>query len=177
MSQRSQRKLLVRYLLKNGPSRGTVVRLPMVEKSTPRTLHLSQNRKRTEEEPEPVETGPAFDYTGVSMGELGRGAPEGTLPPGTVEYAGGVDPEMEVLSALKNSSSDPIGEGLMNTGEYLAATKYENEKADASPAMAGTQFASAAETMTDESPDLTFTNPLIGYESGQDVLQSYALTI
>ena len=93
-------------------------------------------------EPEPVETGPAFDYTGVSMGELGRGAPEGTLPPGTFEYAGGVDPEMEVLSALKNSSSDPIGEGLMNTGEYLAATKYENEKADASPAT-GTQVASA----------------------------------
>jgi len=124
---------------------------------------------RPEARPE-EETGPAFDYTGVSMGELGRGAPEGTLPPGTVNYAGGVDPEMEVLSALKNSSSDPVGEGLMNTGEYLAATRYENEKADASPAT-GTQVA-AAETMTDESPDLTFTNPRIGYESGQDVLQS-----
>ena len=99
-------------------------------------------RPKPRPEPEPVETGPAFDYTGVSMGELGRGAPEGTLPPGTVNYAGGVDPELEVLSALKNSSSDPVGEGLMNTGEYLAATKYENDKAD-SPAMAGTQFASA----------------------------------
>ena len=98
---------------------------------------------RPEARPE-SKTGPAFDYTGVSMGELGRGASEDTLPPGTVNYAGGVDPEMEVLSALKNSSSDPIGEGLMNTGEYLAATKYENEKAD-SPAMAGTQFASAGD--------------------------------
>ena len=134
--------------------------------TTPDTSPRPQPRP----EPEPVETGPAFDYTGVSMGELGRGAPEGTLPPGTFEYAGGVDPEMEVLSALKNSSSDPVGEGLMNTGEYLAATRYENEKADASPAT-GTQVA-AAETMTDESPDLTFTNPRIGYESGQDVLQS-----
>ena len=99
-------------------------------------------RPQPKTEPEPVETGPAFDYTGVSMGELGRGAPEDTLPPGTVNYAGGVDPEMEVLSALKNSSSDPVGQGLMTTGEYLAATRYEDKKAD-SPAMAGTQFASA----------------------------------
>jgi len=83
----------------------------------------------------------AFDYTGVSMGELGRGAPEGTLPPGTVEYAGGVDPEMEVLSSLKNSSSDPIGEGLMSTGEYLMAQDYENKKTDSSTT--GTQVASA----------------------------------
>ena len=97
---------------------------------------------RPEPKPEPVETGPAFDYTGVSMGELGRGAPEDTLPPGTVNYAGGVNPEMEVLSALKNSSSDPVGQGLMSTGEFLMAQDYENQKAD-SPALAGTQFASA----------------------------------
>jgi len=88
------------------------------------------------------EVGPAFDYTGVSMGELGRGAPEGTLSPGTVNYAGGVDPEMEVLSSLKNSSSDPVGDGLMSTGEYLMAQDYENQRTD-SPALAGTQFASA----------------------------------
>ena len=120
--------------------------------------------------PEPeVETGPAFDYTGVSMGELGRGAPEGTLPPGTAEYKGGVKPEMEVLSALKNSSSDPVGQGLMSTGEYLMAQDYENQKADSSTT--GTKVASK-QTMTDESPDLTFTNPRIGYESGQDALQS-----
>ncbi len=117
----------------------TIAAEPAVD-TTPDTS--PRPKPRPEPEPEPVETGPAFDYTGVSMGELGRGAPEGTLPPGTVNYAGGVDPEMEVLSALKNSSSDPVGEGLMNTGEYLAATKYENDKAD-SPALAGTQFASA----------------------------------
>ena len=117
----------------------TIAAEPAVD-TTPDTS--PRPKPRPEPEPEPVETGPAFDYTGVSVGELGRGAPEDTLPPGTVEYKGGVDPELEVLSALKNSSSDPVGEGLMNTGEYLMAQDYENQKAD-SPAMAGTQFASA----------------------------------
>ncbi len=161
-------KPTVKYIDSEPEPEPTPTPAPAPVDTTPDTSPRPQ--PRPEPKPEPVETGPAFDYTGVSMGELGRGAPEDTLPPGTFEYAGGVDPEMEVLSALKNSSSDPVGQGLMNTGEYLAATRYENEKADASPAT-GTQVA-AAETMTDESPDLTFTNPRIGYESGQDVLQS-----
>ena len=111
--------------------------VPAPVDTTPDTSPRPQPRP----EPEPVETGPAFDYTGVSMGELGRGAPEDTLPPGTVNYAGGVDPEMEVLSALKNKVRIRFC-SLMTTGEYLAATRYEDKKAD-SPAMAGTQFASA----------------------------------
>ena len=89
-------------------------------------------------EEKPVETGPAFDYTGVSMGELGRGAPEGTLPPGT-------DPKLEryeenyleMLSSLKNKDPD-----LLTSGEYLAATDYENKKAESAP-ISGTQVASA----------------------------------
>ncbi len=135
-------KPTVKYIDSEPEPEPTPTPAPAPVDTTPDTSPRPQ--PRPEPEPEPVETGPAFDYTGVSMGELGRGAPEGTLPPGTFNYAGGVDPEMEVLSALKNSSSDPVGEGLMNTGEYLAATRYENEKAD-SPAMAGTQFASAGD--------------------------------
>ncbi len=107
----------------------------------------------------------AFDYTGVSVGELGRGAPEDTLPPGTVEYAGGVDPALELLSSLKETNPEEL-----TTSEILQVNQYEKDKGDLPPTT-GTQVASQ-QTMTDESPDLTFTNPRIGYESGQDVLQS-----
>ena len=157
--------------------------LAPIDTSKPLTSSI---RPEPKPEPEPVETGPAFDYTGVSMGELGRGAPEGTLPPGTVEYKGGIDPELEVLSALKNSSSDPVGEGLMNTGEYLAATKYENDKAD-SPAMAGTQFASAGNLSglaTDFSPlriplmdeTVTTVDPMSAQEASFDQPSGLGLT-
>ena len=52
----------------------------------------------------------------------------------------------------------------------MQVNQYEKDKGDLPPTT-GTQVASK-QTMTDESPDLTFTNPRIGYESGQDVLQS-----
>ena len=83
-------------------------------------------------------TGPAFDYTGVSMGELGRGAPEGTQAPGTFNYEVGTDPEMEMLLSLKNKDPD-----LLSTGEYLAASQYEKDKEDRTEAAGGVQTASA----------------------------------
>lgn len=92
---------------------------------------------RPEARPEP-ETGPAFDYTGVSMGELGRGAPEGTESPGTFTYEVGTDPEMEMLVSLKDKDPD-----LLSTGEYLAASQYEKDKEDRTEAAGGVQTASA----------------------------------
>ena len=94
---------------------------------------------RPEVRPEPeVETGPAFDYTGVSMGELGRGAPEGTESPGTFNYEVGTDPEMEMLVSLKNKDPD-----LLDTGEYLAASQYEKDKEDRAELPGSVKTASA----------------------------------
>ena len=104
--------------------------LAPIDKSKPLTSSI-----RPEVRPE-VETGPAFDYTGVSMGELGRGAPEGTQAPGTFSYEVGTDPEMEMLLSLKNKDPD-----LLDTGEYLAASQYERDKEDR-PASTGIQLAS-----------------------------------
>ena len=92
---------------------------------------------RPEARPE-EETGPAFDYTGVSMGELGRGAPEGTQAPGTFSYEVGTDPEMEMLLSLKNKDPD-----LLKPGEYLAASQYEKDKEDRAEAAGGVQVAEA----------------------------------
>ena len=108
--------------------------LAPIDKSKPLTSSI-----RPEVRPEPeVETGPAFDYTGVSMGELGRGAPEGTESPGTFNYEVGTDPEMEMLVSLKNKDPD-----LLDTGEYLAASQYEKDKEDRTEAAGGVQTASA----------------------------------
>ena len=94
---------------------------------------------RPEARPEPEEkTGPAFDYTGVSMGELGRGAPEGTQAPGTFTYEVGTDPEMEMLVSLKNKDPD-----LLDTGEYLAASQYEKDKEDRTELPGSVKTASA----------------------------------
>ena len=111
------------------------------EKSTPRIAPevdtTPDTSIRPEARPEP-ETGPAFDYTGVSMGELGRGAPEGTQAPGTFTYEVGTDPEMEMLVSLKDKDPD-----LLSTGEYLAASQYEKDKEDRTEAAGGVQTASA----------------------------------
>lgn len=94
---------------------------------------------RPEVRPEPeVETGPAIDYTGVSMGELGRGAPEGTESPGTFNYEVGTDPEMEMLLSLKDK--DP---GLLTSGERLKANQYEKDKEDRAELPGSVKTASA----------------------------------
>lgn len=94
---------------------------------------------RPQARPEPeVETGPAFDYTGVSMGEAGRGAPEGTESPGTFTYEVGTDPEMEMLKSLKDT--DP---GLLTSGERLKVNQYEKDQAGDRPVSTGIQTASA----------------------------------
>ncbi len=94
---------------------------------------------RPQARPEPeVETGPAFDYTGVSMGEAGRGAPEGTQSPGTFNYTLGTDPEMEMLKSLKDT--DP---GLLTSGERLKVNQYEKDQAGDRPVSTGIQTASA----------------------------------
>ena len=108
--------------------------LAPIDKSKPLTSSI-----RPEVRPEPeVETGPAIDYTGVSMGELGRGAPEGTQAPGTFSYEVGTDPEMEMLLSLKNKDPD-----LLDTGEYLAASQYEKDKEDRAELPGSVKIASA----------------------------------
>jgi hypothetical protein len=100
-----------------------------------------------------------IDYT-VSQGEAGRGGLDSAAP--TFSYEPGVDPELEMLVSLKNSGVD------LEPNEYLKATVYEKEKAEA-VSEPGISVASPV-TVTDLSP--TVTSPRIGYESGQDVLQS-----
>jgi hypothetical protein len=109
--------------------------LAPIDTSKPLTSSI---RPEVRPEPEPVETGPAFDYTGVSMGELGRGAPEGTESPGTVNYEVGTDPEMEMLVSLKNK--DP---NLLKSGEYLAASQYEKDKEERTELPGSVKTASA----------------------------------
>ena len=103
--------------------------------------------------------GPTIDYT-VSQGEAGRGGDDTAAP--TFNYQPNLNPELEMLVSLKNSGVD------LEPNEYLKATVYEKEK-NASISEPGVSVASAV-TTADLSP--TITNPRIGYESGQDALQS-----
>jgi len=105
---------------------------------------------------------PSIDYT-VSQGEAGRGGPDSAAP--TFSYEPGVDPAKEILVNLKNTAPETL-----TAGEYLQATQYENERAEAAPEPG----VSVVSPITASDVSATATNPRLGYESGQDVLQSSA---
>ena len=106
--------------------------------------------------------GPSIDYT-VSQGEAGRGGDDTAAP--TFSYEPGVDPAKEILVNLKNTAPETL-----TAGEYLQATQYENEQAEAAPEPG----VSVVSPITASDVSATATNPRLGYESGQDVLQSSA---
>jgi hypothetical protein len=105
---------------------------------------------------------PSIDYT-VSQGEAGRGGDDTAAP--TFSYEPGVDPAKEILVNLKNTAPETL-----STSEYLQATQYENERAEAAPEPG----VSVVSPITASDVSATATNPRLGYESGQDVLQSSA---
>jgi hypothetical protein len=105
---------------------------------------------------------PGIDYT-VSQGEAGRGGPDSAAP--TFSYEPGVDPAKEILVNLKNTAPETL-----TAGEYLQATQYEKERAEAAPEPG----VSVVSPITASDVSATATNPRLGYESGQDVLQSSA---